>query len=105
MFDEADGSEGKEGFGRIRVELWRRSMEEEIWVDRRVEGGCSSEVDAIRTVFLQEKNELGGKEVREGLEDGDSFLVDGLNPSFSLVTMLVRSGVSDVSVEETEWCS
>jgi len=89
----------------LNFELWRRSMEEKIWVDRRVEGGCSSEVDAIRTVFLQEKNELGGKEVREGLEDGDSFLVDGLNPSFSFVTMLVRSGVSDVSVEETEWCS
>jgi len=66
-------------------------MEEEIWVDRRVEGGCSSEVDVICSVFLQEKNELGGHEVREGLEDDDSFLVDGLDPSFSFVAMLIRS--------------
>jgi len=87
VLDEAQCSKRKEAFGRVRVEGRRGLVKEDVRVGGMMEGRSGRELDAVRTVSLEEKNEFGGQELWQRLENRDSFLVDRLNPSFNLVAM------------------
>jgi len=95
VLDEAHCSKRKEGFGRVRVERRRGLVKEDVGIGGMMEGRSGREVDAVRTVSFEEKNEFGGQDVWQRLENRDSFLVDRLNPSFDLVAMLVWSCMGD----------
>ena len=75
MLNQAHRSERKKGFGGVRVELRLDSMEsrvgDRIWMLYR----RADKVNAVCTVLLQIKDELGRKKVRKRLEDGSCFLI------------------------------
>jgi len=99
VLDEAHCSNRKEGFGRARVECRRGLVKEDVGVGGMMEGRRGREVDAVRTVLLEEKNKFGGQDVWQRLENRNSFFVDCLNPSFHLVAMFVWSCMGDKDIK------
>ena len=100
MLDQTHCSEGKKGFGWIRVELRLDSVEGRVGDRVRMLDGGADKIDAVGTVLLQIEYELGRKEVGKQLEDGSCFLVYRLDRSFDFMAMGIRSCMSDVSTEE-----
>ena len=101
MLNQAHSSERKKCFGWIRVELRLNSMEsrvgDRIWMLYR----GANKINAVCTVLLQIKDELGREAVGKLLEDGSRFLVYLLDRSFDFMAVGIRSCMSDVSPKET----
>jgi hypothetical protein len=67
MLDQTHRSEGKKGFGWIRVELRLDSVEGRVGDRVRMLDGGADKIDAVGTVLLEVDDELGGKDVWCGL--------------------------------------
>jgi hypothetical protein len=101
MLDQTHRSEGKKGFGWIRVELRLDSVEGRVGDRVRMLDRGADKIDAVGTVLLQIEYELGREDVGKRLEDGGCFLIYLLDRSFDFMTVGIRSCMGDVSTEET----